>query len=121
MAEIKRKAKRIGTGIVGGAILIVGVIAIPYPGPGWLIVFAGLGVLATEFEWAQRLLDYARARYDAFQAWIARQNKTVKAAIWSGTALVVIATIYLLNGYGIIDNALSLNQDWLHSPFFPVE
>lgn len=121
MANIKRRAKRTGVGIVGGIVLIVGIVAIPYPGPGWLIVFAGLGILATEFEWAQRLLDYAKSRYDAFQAWVARQNCAVKAAIWSITALIVIATVYLLNGYGILDNLFSLGQDWLHSPFFPVK
>ena len=40
---------------------LVGILAIPYPGPGWAIVFVGLGILATEFEWARQLLAYARS------------------------------------------------------------
>jgi uncharacterized protein (TIGR02611 family) len=36
---------------------------IPYPGPGWLVVFAGLALLATEFERAQRVLTFARTHY----------------------------------------------------------
>lgn len=51
-------------------VLVVGVIAIPYPGPGWLIVFAGLAILATEFDWARRVLRYARGKYDAWTAWL---------------------------------------------------
>ena len=40
--------------IVGGSIVAVGLITIPLPGPGWLIVIAGLFVLATEFLLAGR-------------------------------------------------------------------
>ncbi len=98
-------------------MLLVGILAIPYPGPGWLIVFAGLGILSTEFEWAQRLLAYARHRYDTWQAWLKRQSRATKAAFWVLTALVVVATIYLLNGYGIINSLLRLDFDWLNSPF----
>ena len=39
-------AYRIGVGAIGGIVLIAGVIMIPYPGPGWLVVFAGLAILA---------------------------------------------------------------------------
>ena len=52
---------RIVVGVVGLAVLGVGIVAIPYPGPGWAIVFVGLAILATEFDWARRLLSYASA------------------------------------------------------------
>ncbi len=51
---------RIVVGVVGLAVLGVGILAIPYPGPGWAIVFVGLAILATEFDWARRLLAYAQ-------------------------------------------------------------
>jgi uncharacterized protein (TIGR02611 family) len=38
---------RIVVGVVGLIVLGVGILAIPYPGPGWAIVFIGLGILAT--------------------------------------------------------------------------
>ena len=53
---------RIVVGLLGGAIVVLGIILIPLPGPGWLIVFAGLALLATEFVWAERLLRYGRRR-----------------------------------------------------------
>ncbi len=54
-----RHTARAGRVVVGLALLLVGlVLALPgVPGPGLLIVFGGLGVLSTEFEWARRLRD----------------------------------------------------------------
>ncbi len=51
---------RIVVGVIGLVVLVAGILAIPYPGPGWAIVFIGLAILATEFEWAHRLLRYTR-------------------------------------------------------------
>jgi len=53
-------AWRVMISIVGGLIIVVGIILLPLPGPGWLIIFLGLGLWATEFEWAARLLGFAR-------------------------------------------------------------
>ncbi len=43
---------RILIGIIGGGITVIGAVALVGPGPGVLIVLAGLGILATEFAWA---------------------------------------------------------------------
>lgn len=48
-------AYRIGLAVLGGLIVVIGLILVPLPGPGWLIVFLGLAVLGTEFSWANRL------------------------------------------------------------------
>lgn len=113
---MKRRSKRIGIGVAGGLLLVIGIIAIPYPGPGWLIVFAALAILATEFDWAQRLLGYARGKYDTWEAWLKRQHPAVRVFFWLLTAAVVVLTLWLLNAYGIIEQFLRLNQPWLHSP-----
>lgn len=115
---MKRRAKRISIAIFGGLLLPVGIVAIPYPGPGWLIVFAGLAILATEFDWAQRLLDFAKGKYDAWQDWLKLQAWWVKAIFWALTCVVVIVTIWLLNGYGLINQWFNLGQDWVISPLF---
>ena len=49
-ATVGEPAYRIGVGIVGSLVVALGIVAIPLPGPGWLIVIAGLFVLATEFS-----------------------------------------------------------------------
>lgn len=118
MGKTTSGAKKIGVGIVGGVVLAAGVLMIPYPGPGWLVVFAGLGILATEFAWARRILDFAKSKYDAWQAWLKKQPVWLKAIFWLLTFAVVIVTIWLLNGYGLINQWLNLGQDWLTSPLF---
>jgi uncharacterized protein (TIGR02611 family) len=47
---------RVFIGLVGGTITVLGSIALIGPGPGILIVLAGLGILATEFAWAGRVM-----------------------------------------------------------------
>jgi uncharacterized protein (TIGR02611 family) len=43
---------RIFIGVVGGLVTIIGAIFLFAPGPGLLVLLAGLGILATEFAWA---------------------------------------------------------------------
>jgi uncharacterized protein (TIGR02611 family) len=74
---IKRSGKRIAVTIAGFAVLILGIILIPLPGPGWAIVFAGLAILATEYVWAQRLLNYAKKKAISAKNAVLRQ-KTAK-------------------------------------------
>ena len=60
MHHILRQGKKLGTAIVGGVIILAGIIMIPYPGPGWLVVFAGLAILSTEFKFASKALEYLK-------------------------------------------------------------
>jgi uncharacterized protein (TIGR02611 family) len=43
--------------VAGFTLLLVGIIMLVTPGPGWLVIFLGLGLLAAEFVWAKRLMD----------------------------------------------------------------
>ena len=107
---------RIGVGIVGALVLAAGIAAIPYPGPGWLIVFAGLGILASEFAWAYRLLHWVRARYDRFMIWFSHQSTFVKGLGLLFTTVVVLATLWILGTFGLIGGWVGLEQSWLESP-----
>ena len=57
---IVRTARRLGVLLAGTGLIVLGLILIPLPGPGWAVVIAGLAVLATEFTWAERLLHFAK-------------------------------------------------------------
>jgi uncharacterized protein (TIGR02611 family) len=53
--------------VAGFALLPVGVVMLPLPGPGWLVIFLALAILAGEFVWARRLMDYLKevaSRFD---------------------------------------------------------
>jgi uncharacterized protein (TIGR02611 family) len=114
-----RRTYRIGVAVLGGVVLAAGVIMIPYPGPGWLVVFGGLAILASEFHWARRVLHFARGKYDAWTDWLARQPVLVKLAVLALTGLVVLATLYLLNAFYLVASMVGLGHwTWLRSPFF---
>lgn len=57
-----RFAKRIVIGIIGGTVLLVGVIMLVTPGPAFVVIPVGLGILAVEFAWARRWLLTIRKR-----------------------------------------------------------
>ena len=52
--------RRVVVLIIGTLVLLVGVAMIFLPGPAIIVIPAGLAILATEFEWAQNLLDKGR-------------------------------------------------------------
>ena len=101
---------------MGTAVLILGIIAIPYPGPGWLILFAGLAILGTEFRWARSVLHWTRARYDYWTEWLRRQSLLIKLVVIALTGVIVLLTLWLLNAFGLIAGWLGLDWDWVRSP-----
>lgn len=62
--QLLRGAWRMIVLVVGGTVLAIGVAMIVLPGPAFVVIPAGLAILASEFVWARRLLvrvrDYAR-------------------------------------------------------------
>jgi uncharacterized protein (TIGR02611 family) len=86
-------AWRVVVAVVGAAIIVTGVVLLPLPGPGWLIIFAGLAVLASEFVWAQRLLRFAREQVSAWTRWVSRQPLPVRALIGLACLLLVLALV----------------------------
>ncbi len=69
---ILRSGKRIAVFVLGMALVVAGVAMLVLPGPGIVVIIAGLAVLATEFAWAERMLDSAK-RHAAKAATKAKQ------------------------------------------------
>ena len=70
-----RFAYRLAVGVLGVTVAIIGLILVPLPGPGWLIVFLGIAILGTEFpaahrvgQWLKRVLASALARWKSWRA-----------------------------------------------------
>lgn len=107
---------RIVVGVVGVAVLFVGILAIPYPGPGWAIVFLGLAILATEFEWARRALKWTRERYDRVMDWFKGQGLWVQALGAIFTFAVVVTTLWLFGALSWSAGLVGIDWPWLKSP-----
>ena len=88
--------KRVLVGVAGGFVTLIGVVALVAPGPGWLIIFTGLGILATEFAWAARALTKARgiASRAASSARIKKEHQLILLAVGTFISLVLLVIYY---------------------------
>jgi len=86
-------AWRIGVAVLGGCLTALGEVFMITPGPGWLVIFAGLGILASEFAWAERAL--IKTNMVALRA-ARRALPLGKRRLYGAIAVVVIALILFL-------------------------
>lgn len=67
--------------IVGTILLIGGIVGLLLPVvPGWLLIIPGLAILGTEFVWARRLLDTAKAKASDLRGKVPVGKKSSKVA-----------------------------------------
>ena len=79
--------------LVGALLVLAGIAMLVLPGPGLVVLFAGVAVLSTEFPWASRLLHRMKVlgtrAWDAFrrtragavvQSWVARLRRRGRSA-----------------------------------------
>lgn len=108
-------AFRIGIGVLGALIIAVGIILIPFPGPGWAIVILGLAVWAIEFTWAKKLLDYTKRQVQSWTHWIGRQSWPVRAVIGVAGLLFVAAIVWASVRLSLGIDLIAEGRDWLAS------
>jgi tellurite resistance protein TerC len=66
MANIAyRLARRIAVTVVGFTVLAIGIAMIALPGPAFIVIPAGLGILGLEFAWARRWLQKVKEKAEA--------------------------------------------------------
>jgi uncharacterized protein (TIGR02611 family) len=92
---------RVIIGLIGGAVTVLGAIALVGPGPGILIVIAGLGILASEFAWAARAMVHTRT-YAQRAADKVGMPKWAQLALVAGAAFISIIVILYLYSTGKI-------------------
>jgi uncharacterized protein (TIGR02611 family) len=73
---IQRSGKRIAVTIAGFAVLLAGIALLVLPGPGWLLIFIGLTILATQYVWAERLLTAAKRKAEQAKDVVLRKKKS---------------------------------------------
>ena len=86
---------RVFIGVIGGLVTIIGTIFLFAPGPGLLVLLAGLGILATEFAWAANAIrktkSIAQSTSEKF-----RIPLWVKYLLIAGGALFSIVLLVIL-------------------------
>src|SRR3954453_3802072 len=90
---VKGLAERILIEGAGWTLVVVGIAALVLPGPGLLALFAGVALLATQYEWAERRVEPVK------RAALRGAADSVKS--WPRIVLSVFGVLWLV-GFGIL-------------------
>ncbi len=88
--------KRFAVTLVGAALLLVGLAMMVLPGPGILLIVAGLAVLATEYVWARTLLVRAKRQAQHVQAAAVASPMRTGASVLFALGLAAVGVVMLL-------------------------
>lgn len=59
--------RKVIVGVIGGTLLLLGVAMIVLPGPAFIVIPVGLGILASEFVWARHVVNRGRLLFQKFK------------------------------------------------------
>ena len=68
--------RKVGVAVAGFAVLVVGVAFIFLPAPSFVVIPLGFAILAREFAWARRFLDWSKDR--ARRSWVVVRDQLAK-------------------------------------------
>ena len=108
-----RVALRIGIGVLGALVIALGIVLIPFPGPGWAIVILGLAIWAIEFTWAKRVLEFTKRNVKAWTSWIGRQNLPVRLLVGVLGLIFVAAIVWASVRISFGVDLIHVIRDWL--------
>lgn len=107
---IARNAKRLMILILGVAVLAAGLAMLALPGPGVLVIILGLVILATEFAWAERMLDRTTVTAAGAASRVTDNNTGRAALAFSGIAMIVggLTVAALFGGFRVVGVSVAL-------------
>jgi len=87
--------KRLAVAVIGCVLLLVGVALLVLPGPGFVLIAGALALLATQFEWAKRPLDYAKDKASVGIEEVATSKFRASLAVVCALGMVAIGVVEL--------------------------
>jgi uncharacterized protein (TIGR02611 family) len=102
-------AWRTVVGVLGSVVTVGGLIMVPAPGPGWAVVILGLVILASEFEFAQRWLDFVKGYVHRWNVWVMSQPVWIRWLIGFATLLLVWTVLWVMF---LITGVPAWTPDW---------
>lgn len=96
MRKTSNKFQSMAIEVLGWLLVVIGILALVLPGPGLLMLFAGLTLLSTRYEWAERRLEPVKAA-----ALKAAHDGVTSWPRLLGSSLAVVALVSLGIFWGI--------------------
>ena len=88
--------RRTGSEVLGWTLVVVGLVLLVLPGPGTLLLLAGVALLAPHYAWARQAMDHL---HDAAVEAAHKSVQTKRGIAWSAlsaSALVAVGVVWLL-------------------------
>jgi putative transmembrane protein PGPGW len=89
-----KTVKRVTIAIVGGLVVLVGIALLVLPGPGLLLVLAGLLILASEFPALERYVDPVRDRAMKAAEDSVSSPLRIAASVCAGLGLIAAGIVW---------------------------
>ncbi|MEV8568827.1 TIGR02611 family protein [Streptomyces sp. NPDC051322] len=95
---------QVGVFLLGLAVVAGGVVLLPLPGPGWVVIFGGMAIWATEFVWAQLVLRWTKrkvteAAQKALDPKVRRRNLVLTSI---GLVIVAVLVAVYVRQFGFV-------------------
>lgn len=68
-----KQAKKLIISVIGFTVLLIGLAMIVLPGPAVIVIPIGLGILASEFIWAKKILKRVKSNASNMKEWIRKK------------------------------------------------
>ncbi|MDQ4086113.1 MAG: PGPGW domain-containing protein [Actinomycetota bacterium] len=104
--------KKVAVTVLGWVLVIAGIVLVAIPGPGLLIMLAGLVVLANEYTWADRFVEPVRRRaHQAAEESVAARWRIV-VTVLGGVWLFALGVLWWVNP--------EIPRIWVFGPRLPL-
>ena len=91
-----RHVWRIVVAAVGLAVVVAGIVMLVIPGPGWLVIFLGFAIWATEFAWAASVATVVRRNVTRCASWIRGRPRWLLVAVGSACLVAVAVAVVVV-------------------------
>lgn len=99
-----RVALKLSISVLGATVVVLGLVLIPLPGPGWALVILGLSIWAIEFVWARHLLRFTRQQLSRWIRWIGAQP-------WPIRLVIGLVGVVFVSAVGVLSLTYSFGMD----------
>jgi uncharacterized protein (TIGR02611 family) len=89
----RNRLVRIGFAVFGFLVVLAGLAMLVLPGPGLLVIAIGLGILALEFAWAERLLERTVDKMEDAAETVRRASVAQQLALAAATAAFAVGVV----------------------------
>lgn len=89
--------RKAGVLVVGWVLVLAGLAALVLPGPGLLLLFAGMALLSTEYAWARTRVDPVKRRALKTAADSVQTKTRIALSIFSSLLIVLVGAAWGVN------------------------